>query len=211
MKKIVCTVMISVVFIGCSGDGGSDSVGLSEQFDGLYLNESTGNVTSAVIASDDQGEFLLINFSSKIAFVPFPFSESVNAIDYNQFKEGTAGSWINNTGSYKVSFSGMVANSDQLGVSLNKSSSDSLRNISSDWNVSGNSFSFNSDNSITYSGTLEFNSDGYWELDDDFPFMDSSGQLVSSNAEIILFIKSGKTYSIIYDKQFNRVISIDIR
>ncbi|MFA0175803.1 hypothetical protein AB4472_11625 [Vibrio lentus] len=214
MKKIICAAVVSIALIGCSDDSNSNSnsnIELSEQFEGLYLNESAGIVNSAVISNDDQGDFLLIDFASKTSFVPSPFSETTNSIDYNQFKEGTSGSWINNTGSFKVSFSGMIANSDQLGVDLNKSSSDPLGSISPTWNVIGSNFSFTSDNGNTYSGTLEFDSSGYWELDDDFPFTDSSGNLVSSTAEIIVFVRSGKTYSIIYDKQFSRVIDIDIR
>ncbi|MEZ8862913.1 hypothetical protein [Vibrio sp. 10N.247.311.51] len=211
MKKLIGTALISLALLGCSDDSDDNSsTELSDQFKGIYVNESTNSVSSAVIANDDQGDFLLIDFVSNIVFVPLSFSQTPNSIDYSQYKEGALGSWIIQTGSYGVDFSGNTANSEQLGVILSKSTSESLVNIAPDWNVVGSRFTFTSSNSITYSGYLEFDSGGYWELNDDLPFTDSSGQMVASNAEIIVFIKSGKTYSVIYDKQLNSVIAIDV-
>ncbi|NGZ15279.1 hypothetical protein HGG78_16210 [Vibrio aestuarianus] len=211
MKKLIGISLISLALLGCTDDSDDNSpTELSDQFEGIYINESTNNVNSAIIANDDQGDFLLIDFVSNIIFVPLSFSQTPNSIDYNQYKEGALGSWTIQTGSYGVDFSGNTANSEQLGVILNKTTSESLVNIAPDWNVVGSHFTFTSSNSITYSGYLEFDSDGYWELNDDLPFTDSSGQMVASNAEIIVFIKSGKTYSVIYDKQLSSVIAIDV-
>ncbi|MFA0179146.1 hypothetical protein BCU22_022575 (plasmid) [Vibrio cyclitrophicus] len=211
MKKLIGTTLISVALLGCSDDSDDNSsTKLSEQFEGIYINESTNSINSAIIANDDQGDFLLIDFVSNMTFVPLSFSQSPSSIDYSQYKEGALGSWTMQTGSFGVDFSGNTANSEQLDVILNKSTSESLVNIAPDWNMVGSHFHFTSSNSITYSGHLEFDSGGYWELNDDLPFTDSSGQMVASNAEVIVFIKSGKTYSVIYDMQLSTVIAIDV-
>ncbi|MDH5918890.1 hypothetical protein [Vibrio splendidus] len=210
INKTIGITIISLTMLGCSDDSESEPIELSEQFQGVYINQNSGDINSAVLANSDHGEFLLIDFLSDIAFAPSPFLQSTNSIDYSQYKEGALGSWTLQTGDYHVDFSENTAVSDQLGVELDKSISEPLANIDPSWNLMGSKFKFTAGNSITYEGYLEFDDDGYWELDDDLPFIDSSGQMVASNAEVIVFIKSGKTYSIIYDKKMNSVVSIDV-